>query len=84
MKGSNWLGNKGITHCMCREATNAALELEDIGLPISRAEAYQYEWLVTNDLCFYLICFFCYDDVRGLYEWSELSLNSALYFLNHE
>merc|ERR1711920_962085 len=38
VKGSDWLGDQGAIHYMCREAPKAVLELEEFGLPFSRTE----------------------------------------------
>ncbi|KAH8069596.1 hypothetical protein JL720_11893 [Aureococcus anophagefferens] len=38
VKGSDWLGDQGAIHYMCREAPQAVLELESFGLPFSRTD----------------------------------------------
>ena len=38
VKGSNWLGDQDAIHYMCREARRALRELEEYGMPSSRAE----------------------------------------------
>jgi succinate dehydrogenase / fumarate reductase flavoprotein subunit len=39
VRGSDWLGDQDAIAYMCREATNAVVELEHLGVPFSRTEA---------------------------------------------
>ncbi|TPX31679.1 succinate dehydrogenase [Synchytrium microbalum] len=39
VKGADWLGDQDAIHYMCKEATNAVVELEHWGMPFSRNEA---------------------------------------------
>ncbi len=39
VRGSDWLGDQDAIAYMCREATNAVVELEHLGVPFSRTDA---------------------------------------------